>query len=304
MDQKSPLVTIVVISYNQSVFINECLNSIKRQTYKNFELIVADDASQDNSVAVFNKWLDENKINAKTNFHKTNTGLSTLLNECIEMAEGKYIKLLAADDYLETTCFEKSVNFLESANQNFGMVFTDIYAVTNDSEILPDYADYNALASCGPETFNKELLKGNRIAALSVCMKLDVLKETGAYDTEFLTEDYYRWLKIAEKYLIGYIPEKLAYYRFHDSNISKHKQQLVEEDSFILSMRFDKTGYNKTNINAYIIQRFIDDTLNERILSAFMSYRYKKLWISIAFKFNIIGGILKKIIKIKAQSNG
>ncbi len=300
----TPLVTIVVISYNHSRFLVECLNSIQSQTYGNIELIVADDASTDNSVPVIEAWLLENNRIAKKQFHQINTGVVQTLNECIALAQGKYIKLLAADDYLAPTCIEKSVNFLEQENQQYGMVFTDIYAVNNDSEILPDYADYNALASCGPETFNKELLKGNRIAALSVCMKLDVLKETGAYDTEFLTEDYYRWLKIAEKYLIGYIPEKLAYYRFHDSNISKHKQQLVEEDSFILSMRFDKTGYNKTNINAYIIQRFIDDTLNERILSAFMSYRYKKLWISIALKFNIIGNIFKKIINIKAQSNG
>lgn len=298
------LVTIVVISYNHSRFLVECLNSIQSQTYGNIELIVADDASTDNSVPVIEAWLLENNRIAKKQFHQINTGVVQTLNECIALAQGKYIKLLAADDYLAPTCIEKSVTFLEQEDQQYGMVFTDIYAVNNDSEILPDYADYNALASCGPETFNKELLKGNRIAALSVCMKLDVLKETGAYDTEFLTEDYYRWLKIAEKYLIGYIPEKLAYYRFHDSNISKHKQQLVEEDSFILSMRFDKTGYNKTNINAYIIQRFIDDTLNERILSAFMSYRYKKLWISIALKFNIIGNILKKIINIKAQSNG
>lgn len=299
----TPLVTIVVISYNHSRFLVECLNSIQSQTYRNIELIVADDASTDNSLSVIEAWLLENNRIAKKQFHKINTGVVQTLNECIALAQGKYIKLLAADDYLAPTCIEKSVTFLEQKEQHYGMVFTDIYAVNNDSAILPDYADYNALASCGPETFNKELLKGNRIAALSVCMKLDVLKETGAYDTEFLTEDYYRWLKIAEKYLIGYIPEKLAYYRFHDSNISKHKQQLVEEDSFILSMRFDKTGYNKTNINAYIIQRFIDDTLNERILSEFKHYRYKKLWISIALKSKPIGNIIKKIINIKARSN-
>lgn len=299
----TPLVTIVVISYNHSRFLVECLNSIQSQTYRNIELIVADDASTDNSVPVIEAWLLKNNRIAKKQFHQINTGVIQTLNECIALAQGKYIKLLAADDYLAPACIEKSVTFLEQKDQRYGMVFTDIYAVNNDSEILPDYADYNALASCGPETFNEELLKGNRIAALSVCMKSDVLKETGAYDTEFLTEDYYRWLKIAEKYLIGYIPEKLAYYRFHDSNISKHKQQLVEEDSFILSMRFDKTGYNKTNINAYIIQRFIDDTLNERILSEFRNYRYKKLWISIALKSKPIGNVIKKIINVKAGSN-
>lgn len=62
---ESPLVTIVVVSYYQSKYIEENLNSIKAQTYPNIELIVADDASPDNSVEVFETWLKENNYPAK-----------------------------------------------------------------------------------------------------------------------------------------------------------------------------------------------------------------------------------------------
>jgi glycosyltransferase involved in cell wall biosynthesis len=297
---KLPLITIVIVSYNHSNYLIECLNSIQSQTYSNIDLIVADDASTDNSVQVIENWLLKNNIKAKKNFHKKNTGVAQILNECIELAEGKYIKLIAADDFLEHTCIEKSVAFFEQEDPHYGMLFTDVYTINNDSAIIPDIANYNELANCSPEKFNKELLKGNRIAALSVCMKLDVLKQTGAYDTEFIAEDYYRWLKISEKYWIGYIPEKLAYYRLHDSNISKNKKNLVEEDFYILSMRFDKTGYNKTNINAYLIQRFLDNNLNERITREFKQYPHQKLWISLALKNRWAGNIIKHIIKLKS----
>ena len=72
----NPLVSVVVISYNQAKYIKENLDSLKAQTYPNWELIVADDASPDNSVEEFKNWLKENNVNAKELFHTKNTGLS------------------------------------------------------------------------------------------------------------------------------------------------------------------------------------------------------------------------------------
>ena len=83
MDQ--PLVSIVVVSYNQGKYIKENLDSINSQTYDNIQLIVADDASKDTTVEVFDNWLLENNYSAEKNYHQKNTGLATILNECLKL---------------------------------------------------------------------------------------------------------------------------------------------------------------------------------------------------------------------------
>lgn len=251
-----PLVSIVVISYNQGKYINQVLDSLKEQTYSDWQLIVADDASPDDSITVFENWLEKNIIAAKKIYHTKNTGLPTVLNEAIELCEGKYVKFIAADDYMHPECLEKSVNCLEEKGNSFGMVFSDTYFVDETGNFAPVLADYNVLGDISPEDFRRELLMRNRIAALTVLMRTSVVKETGQYDSKFIIEDYYRWLKINEKYWIAYIPEKLTYYRWHDSNISKIKSDRIEIETRLLQLMFTKSKTLKSKVNHFLLSRF------------------------------------------------
>ena len=227
-----PLVTIVVISYNQGKYIKENLDSIKSQTYRNIQLIVADDASTDNSVEIFDQWLIKNNYSAVKNYHKQNTGLAPILNECLDLIRGKYVKFIAADDYLHQSAIEKCVKKLEESGSDYGMVFTDTYCINENSAIQKDIDNYNFAGNLDRESFRRELLRGNRIAALTVVMRTSVIKETGQYNSELLVEDYFRWLKISEKYFIAYVSEKLAYYRLHNDNISKTKEERIGQEAF------------------------------------------------------------------------
>lgn len=281
---EQPLVTIVVVSYNHSRFIKENLDSIKNQTYKDIQLIVGDDASPDHSVEVFEEWLKENNYPAEKNFHTQNTGLPTMLNECVELTKGKYIKIIAADDFLHPESIEKSVSALEHLGNEYGMSFSDTYAINNDSQIIQDIADYDAMGKKDPRIFGDELLKGNRIAALTVLAKTEVIRETGKYDTQFIIEDYYRWLKISEKYLITYIPEKLAYYRLHDENISKLKAERIEREAALLQMMFDKKGISKGSVNSIAQKYYLErKKLPEEFFTAYQAYPFhlKRLIFSI-----------------------
>ena len=252
-----PLVSVVVISYNQAQYIIQNLDSLKSQTYTNWELIVADDASPDQSVEVFKNWLRENNISAKEIFHTKNTGLATVLNEAVEICSGEYVKFIAADDYLHQECLEKLVRCLEEKGKEYGMVFTDTFCVDENSQPLPDIADYNKLGMISPEEFRTELIKGNRIAALTVMMRTSALKETGKYDSQFIIEDYFRWLKINEKYWIAYLPQKLTYYRLHADNISKIKKKRIATECRMLQLMFDHTGILKNQINHFFIDQYI-----------------------------------------------
>lgn len=296
---EQPLVSVVVISYNQAKYIEQMLNSLKDQTYKNWELIVGDDCSQDNSVEVFQNWLQHNDITAKKIYHKTNTGVVTLLNEAVELCKGKYLKFIAADDYLHPDYLNKTVQCLEEKGEEYGMVFTDTYCIDENSAPLPDFADYDSLGNVSPEEFQKLLPMGNRVAALTVMMTSSAFKATGKYDTEFFIEDYYRWLKINEKYFTAYIPEKLTYYRLHPTNVSVAKAKLVEEETFILQMLFDKDGNNKEKFNDYFYKSYFENrNINKKEFSFYENYPFAIKRLIFCIKYKVPNYIFKTISKI------
>lgn len=296
---EQPLVTVVVVSYNHSKFIKENLDSIKNQTYKNIQLIVGDDASPDRSAEVIEQWLQENSFSAEKNFHAQNTGLAAMLNECVALAKGKYIKLIAADDFLHPEALEKSVLKLENLGGEYGMLFTNTHTIDNDSIIIEDIADYNSLGNIDPHIFRKELIKGNRIAALTVLLRTDVLKETGKYDSKFIVEDFYRWLMISEKYLIGYIPEKLAYYRMHPENISKVKSEKIEMETILLQLMFDKEGIVKERLNRFTQKYYFSGVkLSPEYLSAYHKYPFRVKRLDMALQNRIPVPFYKLLNKI------
>lgn len=283
-----PLVSVVVISYNQARYISQMLDSLNAQTYSNWELIVADDASKDASVQEFKTWLQVHHVQAKEIFHSENTGLSAVLNECLEFCKGDYVKFIAADDYLHPDYLEKTVRCLEEKGGGFGMVFTNTFCVDENNNPQPDFCDYNALGNLPAEEFRKDLIKGNRIAALSVLMRTAVVKETGKYDSTLMVEDYYRWLRINEHYFIAYLPEKLTFYRQHDNNISRTKRDRIERETLILQMKFDHHGIVKNRVNHYFIDHYVQNKgIAEELVTQYDHYPFGISALKICMKYKI-----------------
>ncbi len=113
-DDFNPLVSIVVITYNSSDFVLETLESAKKQTYKNIELIVSDDCSKDNTVEICAKWLSENNgrfSQTKLLTAENNTGTSGNCNRGINASRGIWIKIIAGDDILLPECIALNVSF-------------------------------------------------------------------------------------------------------------------------------------------------------------------------------------------------
>jgi alpha-1,3-rhamnosyltransferase len=298
----NPLVSVVVVSYNHSRYIKENLDSIRKQTYSNVELIIADDASQDNSVEIIENWLKENNLSAKKNFHKVNTGLATVLNECTEMATGKYIKLIAADDYLHQNYLDKTVSKLEELGDEYGMVFTDTFAFDDLANKITDFVDYNLLYGGDALQFRKKILEYNKIAALTVLMRTSVLIETGPYESKYIVEDYHRWLMINEIYLIAYVPEKLSFYRFHANNISSKEATRIKEEALELQMLFDKEGIYRVRILHSLAQIYaLKREITPHLFNIYNSYIGKSnlLIKIIRYKFPVkIYYILKRILRL------
>lgn len=298
-----PLVTVIVVSYNHARYIRENLDSIKAQTYPNIELIVADDASQDNSTEIFDAWLQENSYPAQKNYHTQNTGLAITLNECVALASGKYIKIIAADDYLHCESVESCVKRLEELGENYGMVFTDIFTIDERGYATTDIFQYETSSFFENDSSLQkiQLLRYNCIIAPSVLMRAKTLKETGEYRPGFILEDHDRWLRINQLKKIGFISKKLCYYRVVSTGLTLTRRNEMIAAGYSLKMEYDKTGIIKDEINRYFSNLYYSgERPSKTMLKQYGCYKYHIKRIKFAYLFRIPPTVMRKINRIQS----
>ncbi len=297
-----PLVSIIVVSYNHAKFLKENLDSIKYQTYSNIQLIIADDASQDDAVAIYENWLSDNNWQAIKVFNSYNIGLASTLNECIKFVRGKYVKLIAADDFLHPQSIELCVNKLEMLGEDFGMVFTDVYTVDSQSKVSNNFINHQdkSIFKNKNELRYNCLLLANRIIAPTVLVRLKALNETGEYKKDFLLEDYDRWLRIGQTYKIVFIDNKLCYYRRHENNVSSKNYLNFVQEEILLKIKFYQDSFAlKKQINfklAFLLYNDFD--FSRELLISFSSFKQRSfilIFLKIA-QFNL--RIIKKIVGV------
>src|SRR5437762_2913332 len=118
-----PLVSIILLSYNYSRFVLETLESVKAQTYAATQLIVVDDCSSDDSVATISHWLHENRMLGTFIRHSKNQGICKSLNDALQVANGKYVSMVASDDVLLPDKIARQVEIMESQPEQVGIVY-------------------------------------------------------------------------------------------------------------------------------------------------------------------------------------
>jgi glycosyltransferase involved in cell wall biosynthesis len=196
----NPLVSVGVASYNNSRYIIETLDSIANQTYKNIEVLINDDASSDNSVALINDWIKKHdKINASLFVSPANQGICKAGNNILKKAKGKYVCLIGSDDRYLPEFIEKRVQFLENSSKTAGFC----YSLTNimDTEGNRVGIDYRSTPS--GEIFNHLTSGFNSLCKPFTCLiKTECFQNVGYYDESLLYEDYDWFLRASKKYEI------------------------------------------------------------------------------------------------------
>lgn len=190
MNDNLPLVSIVVASYNNGQYLEECLESAVNQTYQNIEIIIADDCSTDNSIEVCQKIIEKypsKKIILVSN--SQNMGACNSLNNVIlNYSRGDWIKFLDSDDYLYANAVSDLVNNILLANTDISCAYgiTDVLYRNNITRTFGSAYDF------------RRIISGvNMIPTCASMIKTEDFKKICGFPTDGYVGDFYLWLALS-----------------------------------------------------------------------------------------------------------
>jgi glycosyltransferase involved in cell wall biosynthesis len=220
MDKATPLVSVIIPTYNSAGFIAQAVQGVLAQTYRCYEVIVIDDGSTDETQEVLRQF------GGQIRYHRQeNRGVSAARNEGIKIAQGEYVCLLDADDIWAPDKLKVQVDFM-TAHRTLGLAFADAEECEERKVLMPSILAtstfYSDIVSQIPlrDAFGK-LLMANFIPTSSVMIKRDCFSKTGLFDEDLqVAEDRDMWLRVAADFEMGCLPMKVATKRSHGANIS------------------------------------------------------------------------------------
>lgn len=258
-----PLVSIVIPCYNHEDFVQDCIESIIKQTYQNIELIIIDDGSRDSSVDKIRQLISkcEHRFVRFEFRNRDNKGLSNTLNEALKWCQGKYYSPIASDDIMLENKTQIQVDFLEE-NRNVVAVFGGVELIDNNNHKIDKW-----LKKDKNYHFEQIFMHEHDLPAPTAMMRLDIVKKVGGYPQDLVIEDWYMWLKLSKIGDIYYMSKILCLYRRHDNNLSKNIKKICDGRIEVLNNFKNDVGYNKalTNILYINLKNTIKDSPTKSI---------------------------------------
>ena len=229
----SHLVSIVVPVYNAARFIDETIKTVLDQTYTNWELLLVDDKSTDESVKLIKPYAAKDK-RIKLLSNKQNSGAAISRNKGIDVAKGRYIAFLDADDLWLPTKLEKQVAFIQLQDCAFsftGYEFADENGKPNGKKVrVPATITY------------RQALKNTTISTITVMLDLEKLTKKNIHMLNVKSEDTATWWKVLKivDYAYG-LDINLSYYRRHGATLSSNKIAAISR-SWLLYRQSESLG--------------------------------------------------------------
>ncbi len=230
--QKPPRVSVVIAAFNAAKYLAQAIESVRAQTDANWELIVVDDGSQDETAAIVREFAQrDNRIRC---IRQENKGLGSARNVGIRAALGHFIAFLDADDLWLSEKLALQVRTMEE--QQADIVFSAGF-IFSDDDVTGESNAFDTL--CGRlegDAFFATLFGGNMIPVLSVLVRRESLEGSGFEEGRSYCEDYDLWLRLAHKGAVFYgMPQKLVRYRIHQGALSRHEVEMLQAEIAVLS---------------------------------------------------------------------
>jgi alpha-1,3-rhamnosyltransferase len=248
MRGNEPLVSVIMPTYNHEKFVEEAIRSVMAETYQNIELIVIDDGSKDDTyqkVLALKEECEKRFVRVVTE-KQENQGTSVTCNRLVNMAEGKYVCLLASDDKVKPDKMAAEVQFLE-AHPDYVLVTGDNEFIDAQSQVVgcDDHCNPVPLNEAKYKTFGEylkakydfvnfnsdefgsyeTLAKTNYIP--NGCMwRMDAIKKSGGWTNEALLEDWYINMQLAKLGRMKYLDKVLFCYRQHGANTFQRRDHM------------------------------------------------------------------------------
>jgi glycosyltransferase involved in cell wall biosynthesis len=248
-----PKITVLMPVYNCELYINEAIDSILNQTFTDFEFLIIDDASTDETVAIIETYKDSRIILLQK---PENTGYINSLNYGIKLAKGKYIARMDGDDFSHLQRFEKQVAFLEA---NEKVILCSGWYSLMDSGIIRKLPESH-------ETIKLAFLRGNCMAHPLVMIRKEVLDKLDVvYDvSKEPSEDYDLFVRLAFLGELHNLQEVLLDYRIHGSQVSsKIPKKRVINDLNIKTNLFNSLEFSFSQEEQLVFDKILNN--GERI---------------------------------------
>ncbi|MBJ7347980.1 MAG: glycosyltransferase family 2 protein [Thermoleophilaceae bacterium] len=218
-DVTNPLVTVCIPTYNYAGFLGQAVESVLAQSFADFEVVVIDDASTDDTAAVMQTYLSDKRVQFVE--REQNIGLFANFNSFIERSHCEYIKYLCADDWLHEDFLRDTVDLLE-ANETLGFACTANWRVDEAGRTTgAEYATFAGQAVVAASTAVAELANHLNVIGMpsGVLARREVLQQVGGFDAAFApAADVHLWLKLLQTGGLGYVSEPRCFVRIHDSH--------------------------------------------------------------------------------------
>lgn len=252
------LVSIITPSYNCSRYIEETINSIQAQTYDNWELLITDDCSSDNSCAVIEGYARKDP-RIKLLKLDENSGAGVARNKSIEEAKGRFIAFCDSDDRWYPDKLEKQLKF---------MVEKDC-AISHTSYMTCDEKDkITGIVVCRKKETLKSMCKDDKMGFLTVIYDTD---KVGKVFMPLMRkrQDWGLKLKILKLCKEAYgMKEPLAYYRQHQGSISSNKRSLIK---YNIAVYKEVLGWSKLRANLYFYCIFMPTHIKKRLFLKYLN---------------------------------
>lgn len=248
------LVSIITPTYNSGEFIAETIDSILSQSYKNWELLITDDCSKDNTIEIIEQYIKEDRRIKLFKLEK-NSGAGVARNNSISKAQGRYIAFCDSDDRWYPEKLERQLLFMQKLGCDFS--YSSYLTCTEEGE-------NNGIIVCPKQiTFNSNL-KDCKIGCL-----------TAIYDTQKIgkiymplirkRQDWGLWMKVLKECKIGYgIKEPLAIYRLCNNSISSNKKSLIK---YNIGVYQEVLGWSKLRATLFFIFCFTPAYIKKRLVN-------------------------------------
>ncbi len=237
--KETPLVSILMLTYNGARFIREAIESILVQTYTHFELIVIDDGSTDATQEILQTFNDPRIRSIR---HEENAGLLIRRKESLSLAHGTYVAILDSDDVWLPAKLEQQVAYLDT-HRDCVLIGTWIARINERSEIIGT-TKYNT----DNLSIRASILTRNQFAHSSVLMRKDALDKTKGYRFP-LDEDLDLFLQLGVHGSFANIAEVLTHYRINPTGQSRNKLGMIRNVLAIIRVHKDTyAGYRRAQL--------------------------------------------------------